>query len=384
MKPIGCLIRRRNELIQSSRGQYDADGRHDQTSRFSLERGAKPALALGFALVVAAWGGAATASADSCETIPLSSSCPGPPSPRVLSAPSIQEPPGATIDSSPLTASAATFSYPVGRYTTSHSYAWLRCDAAGADCVAIAGATSSSYSVQSDDVGGTLRFADTAKNTSTDTYVPPCTSGTAQAAASAAGSCRKTSSTTATSAPTRIIDFAAEASAVQQAAIDYFTTQYQVSRAVAGLWLEAQARANGLETEIRDSAAGPGLAGVWFDNVNRRLKVALKTGTAPGVIQDIVDARNLTAATDVTYATYSQDQIEAAKPSFESAIADLVSAGLVEFGRDPETNSVLASVGTAATAAQRGRVDAAAAASPVRVLVRTASTPTPRHRGRGR
>jgi hypothetical protein len=47
---------------------------------------------------------------------------------------------------------------------TSFAYEWLRCDAAGANCTAIALATSSTYSVVEADINSTLRVVVTAKN----------------------------------------------------------------------------------------------------------------------------------------------------------------------------------------------------------------------------
>jgi hypothetical protein len=49
---------------------------------------------------------------------------------------------------------------------TSYAYAWQRCDANGANCGTIAGATSQRYTVTSADVGHTLRVNVTASNTS--------------------------------------------------------------------------------------------------------------------------------------------------------------------------------------------------------------------------
>jgi hypothetical protein len=48
---------------------------------------------------------------------------------------------------------------------TGYTYAWLRCDSAGASCSAISGATSGTYVVQADDAGATIRFRVTAANT---------------------------------------------------------------------------------------------------------------------------------------------------------------------------------------------------------------------------
>jgi PKD repeat protein len=63
---------------------------------------------------------------------------------------------------------------------TTHTYQWQSCDASGANCTAIAGATRQTYPVAAADVGHTLRVVDTAANsagsasgTSTATAVVP-------------------------------------------------------------------------------------------------------------------------------------------------------------------------------------------------------------------
>ena len=58
-----------------------------------------------------------------------------------------------------LTASTGTFSM-----TPTFTYAWQRCDAAGAACADILGATSSTYVVAAEDVAATLRVTVTATN----------------------------------------------------------------------------------------------------------------------------------------------------------------------------------------------------------------------------
>ena len=47
---------------------------------------------------------------------------------------------------------------------TKLAYQWERCDAAGANCVAIPGATALTYIVQATDAGATLRVTETATN----------------------------------------------------------------------------------------------------------------------------------------------------------------------------------------------------------------------------
>ena len=52
---------------------------------------------------------------------------------------------------------------------TGYAYEWRRCDATGAGCVAIGGATASGYTLVSADVGATLRVAVTASNAAGNT-----------------------------------------------------------------------------------------------------------------------------------------------------------------------------------------------------------------------
>lgn len=55
---------------------------------------------------------------------------------------------------------------------SSYTYQWSKCDAAGANCADIAGATISSYVVAATDVGSTLRVTVTAANTLTTLATP--------------------------------------------------------------------------------------------------------------------------------------------------------------------------------------------------------------------
>jgi hypothetical protein len=79
--------------------------------------------------------------------------------PANLDVPSIS---GTPQDGAILTADPGAWSNNPSSYT----YAWLRCDANGANCVPIAGATSQRYTVTSADVGHTLRVDVTASNAS--------------------------------------------------------------------------------------------------------------------------------------------------------------------------------------------------------------------------
>ncbi len=70
--------------------------------------------------------------------------------PVLMSAPSIA---GDTTEGSTLIASPGTWAWRNGTFT----YAWQRCDATGANCATIAGATAATLALGSDDVGSTIR-----------------------------------------------------------------------------------------------------------------------------------------------------------------------------------------------------------------------------------
>ncbi len=68
---------------------------------------------------------------------------------------------GKTVDGSKLHAGSGKWT---GSMPITHSYVWERCNAAGAECAAIAGAEASSYRLTPADVGRRLVLAETAKN----------------------------------------------------------------------------------------------------------------------------------------------------------------------------------------------------------------------------
>jgi hypothetical protein len=68
---------------------------------------------------------------------------------------------GSALVNAVVTAQPGTWS---GRQPIGFSYAWLRCNAAGGECVGIGGATGRSYRVTSSDVGHRLRVNVTARN----------------------------------------------------------------------------------------------------------------------------------------------------------------------------------------------------------------------------
>jgi len=67
---------------------------------------------------------------------------------------------------------------------TSYAYEWRRCDATGAGCAAIAGATAASYTLAAADVGHTLRVAVTASNSAGSATAVSAATGVVSAAGS--------------------------------------------------------------------------------------------------------------------------------------------------------------------------------------------------------
>jgi hypothetical protein len=68
---------------------------------------------------------------------------------------------GSTVEGSTLTATTGTWS---SSSSTTYSFQWQRCNASGAACVTIAGATGQTYVIQTADVGNRARVVVTARN----------------------------------------------------------------------------------------------------------------------------------------------------------------------------------------------------------------------------
>jgi len=79
---------------------------------------------------------------------------------------------GSTLPGSELTVSTGSWTPAV----TSYTYQWQRCDATGAGCLNVAGATGKTYGVRTLDAGHTMRALVTAINSKGQTTVPSSTS----------------------------------------------------------------------------------------------------------------------------------------------------------------------------------------------------------------
>jgi hypothetical protein len=89
---------------------------------------------------------------------------------------------GIPEDGHSLTADPGSWS---GSEPISHAYQWRRCDAAGANCADIAGATAASYVLASADIGSTISVRVTASNTAGSASANAAATGTIAPAAPA-------------------------------------------------------------------------------------------------------------------------------------------------------------------------------------------------------
>ena len=89
----------------------------------------------------------------------LPSALAAPPPPANTSPPTIS---GTALQGQTLTASPGSWS----RNPTSYAYQWQRCSASGGACASLAGASATTYTLTSGDIGSTMRVVVTAKNSS--------------------------------------------------------------------------------------------------------------------------------------------------------------------------------------------------------------------------
>ena len=172
----------------------------------------------------------------------------------------------------------------------------------------------------------------------------------------------------------------AEDPAVTQIAAEAYVEDHGGDIETARRWMQTQDLANNVDDgDLGDAVfdASPAYyGGIWFDNARRRMIVDLTAGASVEAVRDVIDARGLAGATEYRTIQYTQRELELAQPPLEDELADLVAAGLVGLARVSSRNAIEIEVASGATAAQRARVDAAAAGAPVRVFVTEVASPT--------
>ncbi len=168
--------------------------------------------------------------------------------------------------------------------------------------------------------------------------------------------------------------------AVTEIAAEAYVEDYGGDLETARQWMLTQDLANDVDDgDLGDAVfeASPAhYGGIWFDNARRRMVVDMTAGASRAAVEDVIAARGLAGVTDYRTTDYTQRELELAQPPLEDDLADLADAGLVGLARVSSRNAIEIEVASGATAAQRARVDAAATAAPVRVLVTEVAGPT--------
>jgi hypothetical protein len=193
---------------------------------------------------------------------------------------------GAAVVGESLTAASGSWT---GTPPISFTFAWQRCDAAGANCAPIAGETGQSYSVVAGDVGSTLRVFETGTNAEG--------SATAQSAA--------TEVVTPQAAPTNTAEPVISGSAVEGFTLTASTGSWTgTSLSYAYRWVRCDA--GGGLPDGSDCPSIPGASGSSYtltaDDVGRRLRVqvtasnATGSGTATANPTDVVQQSTTTGA----------------------------------------------------------------------------------------
>lgn len=163
---------------------------------------------------------------------------------------------------------------------------------------------------------------------------------------------------------------------VLQAAAEAYAEEYNTDLATAKTWMTNQDRSAPVGEQIGKTSIQSGYAGLWYDNVTRRIKLNLTTGTATGPARTILERDGVNDLTDIAMVDYTQSQIDARVDTLTTELGSVIQSGHLRLSRDIEHNTVLAELATMTTAAERTQVEAAAAGTGVPVTLQNVDEST--------
>lgn len=188
----------------------------------------------------------------------------------------------------------------------SFSFAWLRCDDAGASCAPISGATGQSYQVVSADVGSTLRAQVTASNSE----------GTAQAVSA------QTAVVTATVAPVRTSDPVISGSPVQGQTLTATSGGWTGTAPITFAYQWVRCGADGGAADGSNCASISGATGASYTltsgDVGSRMRVRVTASNSAG---------STTAASNATAAVQASATAGAPRNTREPSISGTTTQG---------------------------------------------------------
>lgn len=157
---------------------------------------------------------------------------------------------------------------------------------------------------------------------------------------------------------------------VQAGAARDYATRFGVSEATALARLSTQDRAADVESDLVP-ALGRAYGGLWFDAADGgRMKVGVVAGATLAKVRRALADRGLSGQTDLVRVRSSIARLRKAHAKVDRSVLDLIDAGKVQTGVEPQVNAVVVKLATSVSAQEKRRLKAMAAAAPVRVVLR--------------
>jgi hypothetical protein len=166
------------------------------------------------------------------------------------------------------------------------------------------------------------------------------------------------------------------------AAKEFYMQKYSVSADEATRRLTFQGAVSKVAADV-EAALGSADAGLWFDNADgSRLKVGVKSATSPPSGPQVDDARSvledsgLLAQSDFMAEQFSEDDLDEARPSLDTALEDLLQTGKVSTGKSHRNNALTIKTANDLTVQELTRVNSVATQMSVRTLVAPTGLPS--------
>jgi streptogrisin C len=171
-------------------------------------------------------------------------------------------------------------------------------------------------------------------------------------------------------APAAAAAVTVEDAGLQRVAAKEYAAKFKVSQAVARSRLALQDRAVGLGSEL-ERKLGRAYGGMWFDAADRgRIKVGVTAGGSVAKVERALADRGLAKQGDVVRVRSSMSGLLRAHRRLDPQVIDLIDAGKVRTGVEPQNNAVVVKLASSVSAQERQRVEAVAAAAPANVVLR--------------
>jgi streptogrisin C len=163
----------------------------------------------------------------------------------------------------------------------------------------------------------------------------------------------------------------AEDADVQALAAEQYASRFGVSEDVARSRLALQDRAAGIDDDLERKFART-YGGLWFDaSDGGRMKVGVTGRGSVAKVQRALAARGLDEQTDVVPVRSTMAGLLRAHRLLDAKVGDLIDAGKVQTGVEPQLNAVVVKLASGVSAREKKRLRAEAAATSANVVLRS-------------